>query len=300
MNTIAQSPERTQAIMKYRSYRQFHKQIRRTARRLGFPLRVMFELTYRCNFKCPHCYVPAAYRKYPELKTKDVFSILDQLKAIGCLYLGFTGGEPFLRKDLMEILHYARKSGFEVIIYTNGSLINEKGAKQLGQIGLNKVDVTIPAMSREAFERISGLPGSRNRVFKAIELLRKNRVSLGFKSCLLRQNKGEIKEIEDFAASLQALHRLGDVLLPRLDGSKAPFRYQVRLKGKTEAATAKPKPSSGCGAGLSQAAITPGGELKICLMIERPRYPILKTSLKDAWEKLKKSKIEGNHDSCPL
>ena len=48
--------------------------------------------------------MPQSYRKYNELKTKEVFSLLNQLKEIGCFYLGFTGGEPFMREDIIEIL----------------------------------------------------------------------------------------------------------------------------------------------------------------------------------------------------
>ena len=274
----------------------------------------MFELTYRCNFTCRHCYVPQSHRKYNELKTKEVFSLLDQLKDIGCFYLGFTGGEPFIREDIMEIFWYAKRCGFELIIYTNGSLINEKIVEQLVRLRPNKIDITIPAMSKDAFDCISGISGSRDKVFKAIDLLHKNRVNLGFKSCVLKENENEIKEIENFAASLGALHRLDDMLSPRLDGSKEPYKYRGRLKNTLQAKrkddleecdfdTENLIPNTSdrtritgnlfkCGVGVSQAAITPFGELKMCLMIDYPKYEILKGSLREAWEKLKE--LVGN------
>jgi MoaA/NifB/PqqE/SkfB family radical SAM enzyme len=108
-------------MIRSQSYNNFWQNIHCSGKKHAFPLRVMFELTYRCNFKCPHCYVPFKYRKCKELETKEVFAILDQLKDIGCFYLGFTGGEPFMRKDILDILWYAKKKGFEIIIYTNGS-----------------------------------------------------------------------------------------------------------------------------------------------------------------------------------
>ena len=295
--------------MKTQSYHSFWQRIHKAAQKNAFPLRVMFELTYRCNFRCRHCYVPQRYRKEGELKTKEIFSLLNQLKDIGCFYLGFTGGEPFIREDIMDILWYAKKKGFEVIIYTNGSLINEKIATQLQRLRPNKVDITIPAMSKDAFERISGVAGSRDKLFRTIELLYKNEVNLGFKSCVLKENENEIKKIEHFTASLNALHRLDDRLLPRLDGSKKPYRYRGRLKNTLQATkkdnleecdfetknlisntndrTPIIEELFKCGVGMSQAAITPLGELKICLMIDYPKYKILKSSLKEAWEKLK-------------
>ena len=124
------------------------------------------------------------------------------------------------------VAKYAKRCGFELIIYTNGSLIDEKIASQLERLRPNKVDITIPAMSKGAFERISGLSGSRDKVFRAIEFLYKKGVNLGFKTCVLKENENEIKEIQDFAASLGALHRLDDMLSPRLDGSKEPYGYR--------------------------------------------------------------------------
>ena len=282
----------------------------------------MFELTYRCNFNCRHCYIPQNYRKKTkeELKTKELFSILDQLKDIGCFYLGFTGGEPFIRQDMMDILWDAKRKGFEVIIYSNGSLIDEKIAEELVHLRPNKVDITIPAMSKDSFERITQMPGSHKKVFNAIDLLYKREVNLAFKSCVLRENEGEIEDIQKFADSLGALHRLDDILSPRLDGSKEPYKYRGRLLNANKLeSSANLRESTGedirvdscvnsensclfkCGVGRSQVAITPFGELKMCLMIDYPKYKILDTknrkpktknqtqrlNLKEGWQRLK-------------
>jgi MoaA/NifB/PqqE/SkfB family radical SAM enzyme len=325
--------------MRTKSYSDFWQQIHKNAKEKGFPLRVMFELSYRCNFRCPHCYVPASYKKRvrQELNTQEVFSVLDQLADIGCFYLGFTGGEPFLRKDIFDILWQAKKRCFQIIIYTNGSFIDKAEAEELKRLNPNKVDITIPALSKEPFEHITGVKGSRDNVFKAIRLLHKNGVRLGFKSCLLKENEKEIKEIQDFAASLGALHRLDDRLSPRLDGDRTPFRYRGKLKEKlvtgntsqvtrhrsdikrkkcdleecninTEHRTPNTEHLFNCGVGVSQAAITPFGELKMCLMIDYPKYKILsrhvprttyhvprqtsrvtgqENGLEEAWQKLK-------------
>ncbi|MCX5694546.1 MAG: radical SAM protein [Candidatus Omnitrophica bacterium] len=289
--------------MKTQAYSVFCSRIHSFARENKFPLRVMFELTYDCNFHCKHCYIPKSYKSREELKTKEIFLILDQLKKIGCFYLGFTGGEPFLRKDILEILGYAKKLGFEIIVYTNGSLINNKMAAELSRLRLNKIDITIPAMSKVSFDQISGVAGSRDKVFNAITLLHKKRVNLGFKTCVLKNNEPEIKEIEKFSASLGALHRLDNMLYSRLDGSGKPYKYgkqdsrllvsNYRLPLGLDCAIPIRKDKTSvtgsifeCGVGVTQAAITPAGELKMCLMIDRPRYKILETSLVIAWAKL--------------
>jgi radical SAM protein with 4Fe4S-binding SPASM domain len=278
----------------------------------------MFELTYRCNFKCKHCYVPEDHKKKvtDELKRSEIFSILDQLCDIGCFYLGFTGGEPFIRKDILDILWYARKKGFQIIIYTNGSLINEKIVEELKRINPNKMDISIPAWSQGVFESISGLSGSREKVFQTIGLLQKNGIKIGLKTCVLKANALEIKDIGNFAHSVGVRYRLDDTLFPCLDGSLRPYEngnWLLNIENfstctssfpETESATQYPTPNTifKCGAGLRQAAITPSGELKACLMIDRPRFKILdkrvtkspshqvtksKDNFAGAWQKLK-------------
>ncbi|MBN1492819.1 MAG: radical SAM protein [Candidatus Omnitrophica bacterium] len=297
--------------MKSQQYDEFRKRIHNVAHDKGFPLRVMFELTYRCNFECGHCYIPYSYRKYKELSTTEVFYILDQLSAIGCLYLGFTGGEPFVREDIVDILWYAKELGFQIILYTNGSLIDEHIAEQLALLRPNLIDITIPGIRRETFESVSRAPGSRDKVFNVIKLLHTKGMHLGFKTCVLNSNETEIDQIQEFAHSLKAQHRVDALLSPCLDGSYEPFKYRRPLKYTSDNIEA-PDPSSQkkrsndpdcdrsmihekytqheffkCGVGRTQAAITPLGELKMCLMIDHPKYKILDSSLEGCWKRLK-------------
>jgi radical SAM protein with 4Fe4S-binding SPASM domain len=287
------------------SYEIFWQQIHARADKESIPLRVMFELTYDCNFRCQHCYIPRSYRaryRKLQLKTKQIFGILDRLKAAGCLFLGFTGGEPFMRPDILEILEYAKKQGFQTIIYTNGSLLDRTLVRRLAKINPNKIDITIPGMSQAVFESITGVAGSHKAVFEAIGLLRKHKIPLGFKSCLLRENGSEIAEIKKFARSLNAPYRLDTLLSYCLNGSSQPYKFRGQLpavkgvkrntgKAQVEYDCSQKEQKSGtiffCGVGRSQAAITPAGELKFCVMIGYPKYDLLKLPFPKAWEKVK-------------
>lgn len=303
--------------------KQFYKNMHKTARQKRFPLRAMFELTYRCNFNCLHSYIPASFRKESErkdLKAMEVFSILDQLKEMGCLYLGFTGGEPFAREDFLDILWYAKTKGFEILIYTNGSLIDERIADELKRLKPNKVDITINSLRKEPFERITQTSGSYKRVFKAIDLLHKRNIPLGFKSCVLKENEGDIKDIRKFARSHRGPYRLNDILMPKLDGSKEPYEHRGRLKRKRPFSfkyketdfskeiklPQKRSRSFSCGVGLHNLVINPFGELKMCIHIDYPRYSILESSLKESWQRLKEFadsiKIDENYkcSDCEL
>ena len=295
--------------MKTMPYARFAQRTQQAAHANNVLWRAMFELTYECNFACRHCYVPAAYRRAyagKQLSTAGVFSVLRQLKKEGCLYVGFTGGEPFMRRDILKILSFAAHCGFEIMVYTNGSLITKPIAVELGRLRLNKIDITLPALSETAFGRVTGKSASRDAVLRAVDLLHEQGIPLGFKSSLLRDNQREIAGIQEFARNLGSRHRLDDLLFPRLDGSTIPYRFRgsggtapagkktntVVRKKRLRNAAAVPQQSSHvdlfpCGAGKTQAAITPAGELKMCVMIDAPRYLIPETSLPECWGKLK-------------
>ncbi len=303
--------------MKNSLFSSFWQNMHRVAGEKGLPLRVMFELTYQCNFRCRHCYIPRSFsRRYKgkELKTKEVFSILTQLRDSGCFYLGFTGGEPFVRQDFLEIVGFAKKCGFEVIIYTNGSLIDEKKADQLAGLNLNKIDITLPALNKIAFNHITGV-NSLREVLKAVTLLSQRNAPLGFKTCVLKENESQINKIKSFAHSFGGLLRLDEMLSPRWGGSKEPFKYRSRasfkmlrrVKPEKEpekdcvAVGKRLKPGPGdlftCQAGITQAAITPAGELKLCLMIDHPNFKISSANFDSCWERLKKMKAAIQPDA---
>ena len=89
-----------------------------------FPFSCEWELTYRCNLDCLHCYCKGMHRE--ELNFKEICLYLDMLKSEGCIFLLFTGGDPFIRSDFLDIYNYAKGKGFFITIFTNGTLINSK------------------------------------------------------------------------------------------------------------------------------------------------------------------------------
>src|SRR4051812_38196380 len=84
---------------------------------LGVPLSVHMDLTYRCNERCVHCYLPHDDRG--EMTTAEITGVLDQLAEAGVFFLTLSGGEPFLRHDLFEIIQHARLRTFNVKLKTN-------------------------------------------------------------------------------------------------------------------------------------------------------------------------------------
>src|SRR5512136_2462306 len=98
----------------------------------NIPLSVQFELTYRCNLACSHCYV--VNRGEKELSFNEITDVLDQLAEANCFFLTLTGGDVFMRDDTLNIVRYARSKGFVTKIFTNGNLITENVAHELGKL----------------------------------------------------------------------------------------------------------------------------------------------------------------------
>jgi MoaA/NifB/PqqE/SkfB family radical SAM enzyme len=95
------------------SYSEFGERLNKQIVAERIPVSGSFELTFRCNLRCAHCYCNLPLNDQDtiekELATEEVFNILDQIAEAGCLWLLITGGEPLLRKDFLEIYTYAKK-----------------------------------------------------------------------------------------------------------------------------------------------------------------------------------------------
>ena len=79
-------------------------------------------VTQLCNLRCPHCYMSSGEKLANELSTKEILSILDSFSKNGGRFVTFTGGEVCTRTDFIDIVKYAKYTGLNVEIFTNGTL----------------------------------------------------------------------------------------------------------------------------------------------------------------------------------
>ena len=108
---------------------------------LGVPMSVHFDITYRCNERCVHCYLD--HDDHGEMTTGEVKGVLDQLAAAGTFFLIFSGGEILLRKDLFDLVAYARELQFDVKLKTNGVLVRERQAARIRELGVRQVQLSV-------------------------------------------------------------------------------------------------------------------------------------------------------------
>ena len=270
----------------------------------GKPIQGQMELTFRCNLKCVHCYIPRS-KKQEELSYSEVCSILDEIHEEGCLWLTFTGGEPLLRKDFLDIYTYAKEKGFLITLFTNGTLITEEIADYLKVYSPFMIDITLNGITKETYEKITGVPGSFQKCLKGIHLLLERNLPLTLKSNGMRLNRDEILRIKEYAEGLGAKYRYDSLITARLDSSKKPCQLRlspeeiIDIESTDETMQeqwrryleSKPKLSNRnnlfrCGAGISSFHISPYGELQLCQLLRRPNFDLGKGSFREGFYQL--------------
>lgn len=274
------------------------------------PINGGFDLTYRCNLNCVHCYcnLPAGDKAAAtrEMPTSEFIRIMDELAAAGTLYLTLTGGEPLLRPDFREIYLYAKRQGFLVTIFTNGTTITPSMADFLAEWPPSMVEITLYGADRATYEKITRVPGSYDRCLAGIRLLKERNVRVSLKAVALTLNKSQLPDIYRLAKEMGAasMFRYDCLIHPRLDGGRGPLAYRVPPTEIPALDLALPELSSallaycqhgipnqasdnlyGCGAGLGLFHIDPYGYLKMCTISE-PAYNLRTGRFREGWDQV--------------
>jgi Fe-coproporphyrin III synthase len=156
---------------------------------------VVWNCTQRCNLKCVHCYAQSEDRDYAgEMSTEEAKVMIDDLAEFGAPVLLFSGGEPTIRKDLLELMHYAKSKGMRVVISTNGTLITAERAQQFAEVGLSYVGVSLDG-GKETHDEFRGLPGSFDKALAGIRNSRDAGIKVGLRMTINKRNWQDIPEI---------------------------------------------------------------------------------------------------------
>jgi 12,18-didecarboxysiroheme deacetylase len=158
---------------------------------------VVWNMTRRCNLKCIHCYSNSADIDYPdELTTEEAKKMIDDLAAFGSPVLLFSGGEPLMRKDLLELAKYATDKGMRAVISTNGTLITKDIAAELKKIGLSYVGVSLDGL-QPTHDRFRGRKGAFEKAMEGIRNCREAGIKVGLRFTVNRHNVADVPAMFD-------------------------------------------------------------------------------------------------------
>jgi AdoMet-dependent heme synthase len=192
---------------------------------LRIPLSVHVDLTMRCNERCIHCY--RVIERRPELTTQEVTRLLEELARSGTLYLAFSGGEIFLRKDLFELIEHARRLHFDVRLKTNAILITPDMAARLRELGVRQVDISIYSVDPAVHDWVTKVPGSLERSLAGAAMLREAGVTVKLNCPLMRQNVRQYKELQALAERLGVLCGFDPMITVKNDGDASPVTLRI-------------------------------------------------------------------------
>ena len=180
---------------------------RMTSRRI--PLKIILQITSRCNLRCSYCYVPFRdYQDRKDMTTRQVLDLIDLFHAKGTRWLWIVGGEPLLRPDLDLIVSHAQKKGIFTDLTTNGLLIRESHIPLLKK--LDSLCVSVDS-SIEAHDAYRG-EGSYEKLGEIIAMLVRNGIRPRLHSMLTKKTAGHLEELEKFASSRGVLYNYCEIL----------------------------------------------------------------------------------------
>jgi len=156
---------------------------------------VVWNMTKRCNLKCVHCYAQAVDPEgTDDISTDQAKTMIDDLAAYGAPVMLFSGGEPLVRQDLVELASYATSKGMRAVISTNGTLITKEKARELKNVGLSYVGISLDG-GEEIHDKFRAVPGSYKKAIQGVENCMAEGLKVGLRFTINKRNQGEVPKL---------------------------------------------------------------------------------------------------------
>ena len=263
---------------------------------------LVLELTYRCNEKCVHCYLPQETR-LAEMSLQQIDMLMGEFVEMGGLQIQLTGGEALFRKDFIGILGLAKKHSLVTSITTNLTLLDDDILGAILDLSPRSVGCSIYAARPELHDAVTRLKGSFDKSVRSIRLLREAGIPVIIKSPLMKTTAPHWREIEALAKELGCEYQFDLSITAKSDGKLSPLAHRVEdeevlndifssryfklyVGDEPMSTMAGPSPEAGlCGAGACGLAVSPDGTIRPCVGLNIPigQWPI--NSLREVWHK---------------
>ena len=281
---------------------------------------IQWHLTERCNLRCSHCYQTGAASA--ELSYHEILSVIDEIDETVQAWaenysldfspsFNVTGGEPFLRSDLYEILSAIRRRGFSIYLLTNGTMIDRDKACRLSDLGIKGVQISIEG-PETIHDAIRG-KGSFSRSREGIGHLLDEGHTVTLNATLSELNANSVTDLIPFAVNM-GVQRLGfsrlvpsgrgrqlidkalsrdavrslyqEIFSRRLDGLEIVSGDPLVAQMSSSPDISGPLqdiPSGGCAAGISGLTLLSDGTITPCRRMPVPIGNVRTDSLREVW-----------------
>lgn len=173
------------------------------------PYVVSWNLTYRCNLACEHCYLDAGgkpevqtenFSDRSELTTEQCYKVVDDIERFAPEALTIlTGGEPLLRRDILPIVRYATSRGLWVVVGTNGVSITENLAQVLLKEGVRGLALSLDALDAKTHDGFRRVRGAWDNTVRGAKILHDTGLPFIIQTTVGTHNLGHLESIARFA-----------------------------------------------------------------------------------------------------
>jgi len=185
------------------------------------PIYVQFAVTKNCNLRCEMCDSNSSRENEVELNLKEIEKLTDVLDKLNTGVVLLTGGEPFLRKDITEIIRLFASKGFTVRLQSNGWFADESAIKDAYNAGMNEITISLDSLDPEKHDSIRGTRGSWQKAIESIarfsQILPAQGTFLGINTVVCKKNLDEITSIIRFVTEIGFFSSLIPVHLANSD-----------------------------------------------------------------------------------
>ena len=193
---------------------------------LGLPIAGNFELTARCNFNCPMCYVhmteeQLSHSSGRELTAQEWLSIAKAARDKGMIFVLLTGGEPLVRKDFFEIYRGMKEMGLLISINSNGSMLQGEILEEFLKDPPFRFNISLYGGSNETYRSMCGIP-AYDRVKGNIRRLREAGVDVSINLSITPYNRQDLARIYADAVELGVNVKASSYMYPsvRVNGEQ--------------------------------------------------------------------------------
>jgi putative heme d1 biosynthesis radical SAM protein NirJ2 len=293
---------------------------------------ISWNTTNACNMFCDHCYRDAGVKADQELNTAEARNLIDEIVQAGFRIMIFSGGEPLLRPDILELVRYARNKGLVPVFGTNGTLITPETANHLKDAGATGMGISLDSMDKEKHDDFRRFPGAWDGAVKGMMNCRNAGLPFQIHTTVMEWNQKEITDITDFAVEIGAKGHHIFFLVPTgrakniEEESLKANRYEAVIKTiihKQREVNIELKPTcapqfiriaeemglklrfqKGCLAGTHYCIINPIGDVQPCAYLNIKVGNIRETPFHEIWKnnevlnQLRTMDYQGNCGGC--